>query len=105
VPKHSGLFCDFDGTIAPLVIDPEAAQAAPGAVAALHELSSKMAIVAGISGRSAAFLAERLEMAQYHSSLRAIGLHGLEEWSPEGTVVLRAAAVSWRSRVEAARDS
>ena len=104
MPKRSGLFCDFDGTIAPLVTDPQAAQAAPGAIAALHELSGELGIVAGISGRPAAFLAERLEMANYHSSLRAIGLHGLEEWSPEGKVVLRLAAVSWRPRVEAARD-
>jgi trehalose 6-phosphate phosphatase len=83
------------------VTDPEEARAAPGAVGALHELSREMALVAAISGRPAGFLAERLEMARYRSPLRAIGLHGLEEWSPDGTVGVRAEAVSWRPTIEA----
>ena len=59
-----------------------------------------MAVVAVVSGRSAAFLADRLELDRYSSPLRAIGLHGLEEWSPEGALKLRPGVSLWRPVVE-----
>jgi trehalose 6-phosphate phosphatase len=99
-PRRTGLFCDFDGTIAPLVSDPDAARALPGALSALHELSRDMAVVAAISGRSAAFLATGLELDIHHSPLRAIGLHGLEEWAPDATVRLKDGVSSWRPTIE-----
>jgi len=94
--------CDFDGTIAPIVRDPETSRPVPGALAALHELARNMAVVAVVSGRSASFLAERLELARFRSPLRAIGLHGLEEWAPEGTLRLRPGVAAWRPTIEAA---
>jgi len=105
VPQGAGLCCDFDGTIAPVVLDPESARPLPGALGALHELARYMAVVAAVSGRSGAFLAERLELASYRSPLRAIGLHGLEEAFPDGSVMPVAAAVEWRPVVEAVRDA
>ncbi len=104
VPERTGLCCDFDGTIAPIVADPQAARPAPGAVAALHGLARDLAVVAAVSGRPAAFLAERLELARYRSPLLAIGLHGLEEWLPGGSIRARVDAASWRPAIEAVRD-
>ncbi len=70
----------------------------------MHELARDMAVVAAVSGRSGAFLAERLELASYRSPLRAIGLHGLEEAFPDGSVTPVASAAEWRPVVEAVRD-
>jgi trehalose 6-phosphate phosphatase len=104
VPKRSGLCCDFDGTIAPIVLDPEDARPLPGAVAALHDLARELAVVAAVSGRPAAFLADRLELTRYRSPLRVIGLHGLEEAFADGPVRPEAAALRWRPVIESARD-
>jgi trehalose 6-phosphate phosphatase len=98
------LLCDFDGTIAPIVTDPEAARPLPEALRALHDLSRRMAVVAAISGRPASFLAERLELATYRSPLRAFGLHGLEEWSAGGLIKLRPGVSSWRPTIETVRE-
>jgi len=84
------------------VTDPDTARPLPGALDALHELSRELAVVAAVSGRSATFLADRLELASRRSPLRAIGLHGLEEWRPDGTVELRAGVSQWRPAIEAA---
>jgi len=104
VPLRTGLCCDFDGTIAPIVPDPDTSRPLPGALGALHDLSRELAVVAAISGRSATFLANRLELAAHPSPLRAIGLHGLEEWRPDGTVEVRPGVSAWRPAIEAARN-
>jgi trehalose 6-phosphate phosphatase len=103
-PLHSGLCCDFDGTIAPIVIDPEAARPLAAALDALHALAREMAVVAVVSGRPAMFLADRLDLASKRSPLRGIGLHGLEEWADDGTVRLRAGVAAWRPVIESVRD-
>ncbi|MGD0983367.1 MAG: trehalose-phosphatase [Acidimicrobiales bacterium] len=104
VPDRAGLCCDFDGTIAPIVPDPHAARALPGALAALHGLARELAAVAVISGRPAPFLADRLELADYRSPLRAIGLHGLEESFQDGSVRLHEGVAEWRPVIETVRD-
>ena len=76
----------------------------PGALEALHGLARALGVVAVISGRPAAFLAERLELSRYQSPLRAFGLHGLEEWLPDGTVRLRAGVSAWRPVIAAVAD-
>ena len=103
-PQRSGLCCDFDGTIAPIVVDPQAARPVPAAVVALHEIARELAVVAVISGRPAAFLAERLELESYRSPLRAIGLHGLEECFADGRIERRAGVSAWRPTIETVRD-
>jgi trehalose 6-phosphate phosphatase len=77
----------------------------PGALEALHGLARELAVVAAVSGRPAGFLAERLEMERYRSPLRAIGLHGLEEWQPDGSIRTRAGVEAWRPVIEDARDT
>lgn len=105
VPRRTGLLTDFDGTLSRIVVDPETARAIPGALDALHGLARELAVVAAVSGRPAEFLAERLEMERYRSPLRAIGLHGLEEWQPDGSIRTRSGVEAWRPAIEDARDT
>ena len=70
------LLTDFDGTLAPIVDDPTAAVAAPGAVDALGALAARVGVVGVVSGRTAAFLVQRLGPAG--ERLWRSGLYGLE---------------------------
>ena len=53
-PARSLIGTDFDGTLAPIVADPRAARALPGAVPALRRLAGAVGTVAVITGRPAA---------------------------------------------------
>jgi trehalose 6-phosphate phosphatase len=66
---------DFDGTVAPIVDDPEAARPLPGIVELLGPLAARFAAVALISGRPAAYLAEHAGAP----GVRYLGLYGLQE--------------------------
>ncbi|MGH3355981.1 MAG: trehalose-phosphatase, partial [Nocardioidaceae bacterium] len=81
-PASALVALDFDGTIAPIVADPQQARAHPGAVAALSELAGRVGRVAIVTGRPA-------ETAVEYAGLRdAVGLrgmvvlghYGLERW-------------------------
>ncbi|MGW2102135.1 trehalose-phosphatase [Streptomyces olivaceoviridis] len=50
-PRTALIGLDFDGTLAPIVADPEQARAHPGAVSALAALAPEIASVAVITGR------------------------------------------------------
>jgi trehalose 6-phosphate phosphatase len=52
------LCLDFDGTLAPIVDDPDQARPLPGVVDLLGALAGRFAAVALVSGRPAAYLAE-----------------------------------------------
>jgi trehalose 6-phosphate phosphatase len=69
------LCLDFDGTVAPIVDDPEAARPLPGVVELLERLAARYAAVALVSGRPASYLVE-------HAAARGVtylGLYGLQE--------------------------
>jgi trehalose 6-phosphate phosphatase len=53
-PARSVIGTDFDGTLAPIVADPRAARALPGAVPALRRLAGAVGTLAVITGRPAA---------------------------------------------------
>jgi trehalose 6-phosphate phosphatase len=72
----AGLFTDFDGTLAPIVAEPEAARLLPGAAAVLRLLVARLGRVAVVSGRPVAFLADQLGGVD---GLVLSGLYGLEE--------------------------
>ena len=52
------LCLDFDGTLSPIVEDPQAARPLPGIVELLGPLAERFAAVALVQGRPAAYLAE-----------------------------------------------
>lgn len=75
------MLTDFDGTLAPIVPDPETARPLPGAAAVLGRLSEVFGLVAVISGRPVPFLAEHLAGAG--PGLRLYGGYGVE-WLEDG---------------------
>jgi trehalose 6-phosphate phosphatase len=84
---------DFDGTLAPIVDDPEAARPLPGVVELLGRLAARFTAVALISGRPAAYLAEHAQAP----GVRYLGLYGLQE--------IRDGRVWVDPRLEAARPA
>ncbi len=50
-PRQALIGTDFDGTLAPIVADPRAARALPGAVPALRRLAPAVGTLAVITGR------------------------------------------------------
>jgi trehalose 6-phosphate phosphatase len=74
-PTKSALFLDFDGTLAAIVTDPRDARPLPGVPELLGDLADEFALVAVISGRPTAFLAEALGPP---AGVTLAGLYGLE---------------------------
>ena len=62
-PRRSAVLCDFDGTLAPIVPDPETAAPVPEAAQVLSALAARFAVVAVVSGRPTSFLARHLSAA------------------------------------------
>jgi trehalose 6-phosphate phosphatase len=73
-PALSGVFTDFDGTLSPIVDEPDAAVPLDGVVEVLGELSSRVGRVAVISGRPVAFLQRHFT----DSPVTLSGLYGLQ---------------------------
>lgn len=80
IAPKAGVFCDYDGCLSPIVPDPTAAYPIPDAAAVLARLARRFAVVAVVSGRSAADLRARLRAP----GVRLLGLYGLEEASDDG---------------------
>jgi len=78
-PRAALIAADFDGTLAPIVADPEAARAHPGAVPVLAALACSVGTVAVITGRPAA-------QAVAYGGLEAVpglivlGVYGRQRW-------------------------
>jgi trehalose 6-phosphate phosphatase len=89
---------DFDGTIAPIVEDPQAARPLPGIVELLGALADRYAAVALISGRPATYLASHAAAP----GVRYLGMYGLEE-IVDGRVLVDPRLEAARPAVEAAR--
>lgn len=98
-PTSSGLILDFDGTLAPIVDDPSASAMSGAARELLASLATRLALVAIVSGRPAAFLGERADV----QAVRLLGLYGTEEWR-DGVAVARAEASEWVPALDEARD-
>jgi len=98
-PHLSGalIATDFDGTLAPLVPDPEDSRPVAGSIQALTALTGRGARVAVITGRDARTVV-RLGGLDAVPGLTVAGLYGLESWTggafhspdePEEIVALR----------------
>jgi trehalose 6-phosphate phosphatase len=73
--EEVALCLDFDGTLSPVVDDPQAARPLQGVVEMLAPLARRFAAVAIISGRPAAYLGEHVAAP----GVRYLGLYGLQE--------------------------
>ena len=98
-PHETGIFCDFDGCLSPIVPDPEASRPVRGAASVLAKLATQYASVAIVSGRSVADLARRIRAP----GVRLVGLHGMEELS-DGSVSVVPEAEAAREAVERTAD-
>ena len=81
-PERTLVALDFDGTLAPIIDDPERAVADPDAVAALAELGSLVGTVAVVTGRPAR-TAVRLGGFAGRAGLESmvvLGQYGVERW-------------------------
>lgn len=95
--ERTALCLDYDGTVSPIVADPEQAVPLGGMVELLGRLARRAAAVALISGRPAAFLTANAGAP----GVRYYGLYGLEEIR-DGKLVVDPAAVATRPAVRAA---
>ncbi len=71
-----GLVTDVDGTISPIVANPQAAVVTPRSRQLLHELQACLPLVAVISGRQAEDVYHRVGVP----GVVYVGNHGLERW-------------------------
>jgi trehalose 6-phosphate phosphatase len=81
-PSDTLVASDFDGTLAPIVEDPEQAYADPNAVAALGRIAEHVGAVVVITGRPVR-TAVRLGRFQQEPGLRSmivLGQYGVERW-------------------------
>ncbi|MFG3498668.1 trehalose-phosphatase [Streptomyces sp. NPDC047928] len=81
-PGKAVVAVDFDGTLAPIVPDPEQARAHPGAVAALAALAPRVASVAVVTGRPAELAVRYGGFAGVPGldHLVVLGHYGAERW-------------------------
>lgn len=94
-----GVVTDVDGTISPIVSQPDAAQVTPRSKELLSALQAKLALVAVVSGRAAADVRERVGLP----GLVYVGNHGLERWT-DGGIVTPEAVAQYRPAIQAVRD-
>ncbi|RKN09828.1 trehalose-phosphatase [Streptomyces radicis] len=81
-PERALIALDFDGTLAPIVPDPEQARPHPAAVPALARVAGRVAVVAIVTGRPAE-VAVRLGGFEGHPELAGLvvlGAYGAERW-------------------------
>jgi trehalose 6-phosphate phosphatase len=97
-PGGALIASDFDGTLSPIVADPGAAHAHPGAIAALRRLAAPVGTLAVITGRP---VAQAVQLGALTSvpGLIVLGHYGWERWqdgqvtsppSPPGVTTARA---------------
>lgn len=79
VPSRAVIALDYDGTLAPVVPDPSAARADPGAAAALSRLAPLAGTLAVITGRPAQ-LAVQLGGLDQVPGLIVLGQYGRQRW-------------------------
>ncbi|MET7637315.1 trehalose-phosphatase [Streptomyces sp. NPDC005438] len=81
-PRHALIALDFDGTLAPIVDDPDQARAHPRAVDALIRLAPRIGTLALITGRPAQTAAQNARLTDHPelSGVTVLGAYGAERW-------------------------
>jgi trehalose 6-phosphate phosphatase len=95
---EAALCLDFDGTLAPIVDDPDDAAPLPGTLELLGRLATRFRAVALVSGRPARFLADRAPAP----GVAHVGLYGMELVT-DGQVRVDPEVDAWRGTVAEAR--
>lgn len=98
--SHTLYAFDFDGTLAPIVADPERARASTGVLRLLDELG-RAAPVAVISGRRRSDLVSRVPPSVRY----LIGNHGNEGAQGVDTEAMRIACEAWRRQLAVHRST
>lgn len=85
-PSETMVSLDFDGTLAPIVDDPEQAYANPEAVAALGRLGRLVGSIVLITGRPARMAVKLGRFAETPGleSMVVLGQYGVERWNAVG---------------------
>jgi trehalose 6-phosphate phosphatase len=96
-PAGAGLILDFDGVLAPIVDDPRSSALPGPAAAALARLAGPLRLLAVLSGRPAAFLADRVRAP----GVLLLGSYGLEHIR-DGERHTDPAAARWLAPVQEA---
>jgi len=98
-PRQALIATDFDGTLAPIVPDPNAARAHPGAVPALARLAKAVGTLAVITGRPAA---DAVAYGGFEAvpGIIVLGHYGWQRWQDGELAVLDAPPA-----VDAAREA
>jgi trehalose 6-phosphate phosphatase len=91
----AAILLDFDGSLSPIVDDPDAAAPLPGARDAIAALVDHVARVAIVSGRPVAFLRAALAV----DGVTYVGQYGLQRWE-DGRVVTDARVEPFLEPVE-----
>jgi trehalose 6-phosphate phosphatase len=94
-PAGVGVFTDFDGTLSPIVDEPDAAVPLDGVIGVLEDLARRVARVAVISGRPVEFLERQFGA----SGVMLSGLYGLQS-SVDGVRHDDPRAGVWREAVD-----
>jgi trehalose 6-phosphate phosphatase len=79
---RTAVLVDFDGTLSPIVANPDAAVPLPAARDALSGLVGKVARLGVVSGRPVAFLRAALGL----DGVTYVGQYGLQRWDGRGVV-------------------
>jgi trehalose 6-phosphate phosphatase len=98
-PKSAVLLLDFDGSLAPIVVDPATAAAPPETLAVLEVLVERLLVVGIVSGRPLDFLVRAVPL----DGVELIGQYGLER-RVDGEIVIDAGALAFRDAIAAAAD-
>jgi trehalose 6-phosphate phosphatase len=93
-PASCAVFTDYDGTLAPIVADPDLAVPVPDAPAVLARLAERFGVVGVISGRPAAFLRDRL--VGVGERVHLVGVYGFE-WVEDGAVRTAPEIEPWKA--------
>ncbi len=94
-PARAAILIDFDGTLAPIVDDPDQAAALPGTEEVLRRLVLRYRTVGVVSGRPVRYLQDRLGGLD---GVHLAGLYGLER-VVNGSVEVLPEAARWESTV------
>jgi trehalose 6-phosphate phosphatase len=96
--RRPALFCDYDGTLTPIVDRPEEARLSPEMREVVHRLATRCPVCV-VSGRDRRVVQELMGL----DDLVVAGDHGFDIWSPSGGLLRRQAGTEFRALLDRVR--